>query len=325
MKPEERYGKLVHSAENAAKLGLFEEAYKRYLKAAESAISLNRMQEAYVWYFLASIYKCNSSIDDEKYLLSSLYNLYETYNKHPVDKVTVYMLGGAFGEFPAKRFVNEAIGLLALNNAKLTNMGLEEIVENLDKATKAFMEIGNDYLFYSKYLSIINKRVTANYAALISEANKAYLLGEYYSDIDPTKAVEHYMIASRAYRTARRMDIYRDVIKLIQGVRVTKKCWICGREIQGEKHFVYLDAKLGPYFEKLIEKNQDKHSIHGNKIVVCNVCYSAIDNIVQEEQRKLRQLIDRLLQLERTVYYMKKVLDAIQVGGTARNAFGGGY
>lgn len=275
----ERCENKLEDAENTARIGNFGKAAKKYYDAVDLCRSIGWEQEAQEALFLSYLYPCNQDVKDKKDLLEtdSLRKFLENASKLPPMKVTAYMPGGLYGEFDTAKLVTEARGIFYMSLG-LKAPNIEEAVKLLEKAYDLFLEIGDAPLLFSRYVSCLKRRVTGNQAALECEGHIEFAKGRRFIEVEPPKATEYLIAAAKAYRAARLYDVVKSVNARIQELRATRKCWMCGREIQSADHFKVVKADVGPYFLNLLkQRNEDMRVIDGaSRIALCNPCYSAI-------------------------------------------------
>ncbi|MEM3587926.1 MAG: hypothetical protein QXO71_11485, partial [Candidatus Jordarchaeaceae archaeon] len=188
-----------------------------------------------------------------------------------------YMPGGLYGEFDTAKFVTEARGIFYMSLG-LKSQNTEDAVKLLEKAYNLFSELGDAPLVFSRYVSCLKRRATGNQAALECEGHIEFIKGRQFMEIEPPKATEYLIAAAKAYRAARLYDVVKDVNARIQELRATRKCWMCGREIQSADHFKIVKADVGQYFVNLLRRrNEDMRVIEGaSGIALCNPCYTAV-------------------------------------------------
>lgn len=111
---------------------------------------------------------------------------------------------------------------------------------------------------------------------------------------DPSKAKEFFETAKAHFRMAKSgpEDNAEDKARKLEQLA---KCWMCGREIQGRQyHYVHLHSTITPYMRN---KFKDEHpsSTHGDEIIACMACSSAIfgtaEKIARSYYEKTRQEI----------------------------------
>lgn len=278
-KDVERCESKLEDAENTARIGDFGKAAKKYAEAVELCMNLGWEKEAQEALLLSYLYPCNQDVKDKKDLLEtgSLRKFLENASRLPPMKVTAYMPGGLFGEFDTARLLTEVRGILYMNLG-LTAPNAVDAVKLLEAAYDHFLEIGDAPLIFSRYVSCLKRRTTGNNAALECEGHIEFIKARQFMEIEPPKATENLIVAARAYRAARLYDVAKSVNNRIQELRATRKCWMCGREIQSADHFKIVKADVGSYFENLLrQRNEDMRVIDGaSRIALCNPCYSAI-------------------------------------------------
>jgi len=304
----ERCESELEDAENTARIGNFGKAAKKYLDAVEMCRKVEWEDEAAKALFLSYLYPCNQDVKDRKDLLEtgSLINFVNNASTLPPMKVVAYMPGGLYGEFDTSRILTEAKGILYMN-AGLKAGSVEEAVGLLEKASECFLQIGGAPLFFSRYISFLKRRTTGNHAALECEGQIEYINGRNFVEVEPPKAVEYLMAAAKAFRAAKLREVWQEVNKLIRGLRATRKCWMCGREVQGANHFNLVKADVGCYFEKILkDRKEDLRAIDGLlSIALCRPCYTSIyyeaDRIAKMYYDMAMQAINELAAEVRTL------------------------
>ncbi|WXG41687.1 MAG: hypothetical protein WED07_13145 [Candidatus Freyarchaeum deiterrae] len=278
-KDTERCESKLEDAENTARIGDFGKAAKKYSDSVDACRSLGWDQEAEQALLLSYLYPCNQDVKDKKDLLEtgSLRKFLENASKLPSIKVTAYMPGGLYGEFDTAKLLTEAKGTSYMSLG-LQAPNVVDAVKLLERAYDLFLEIGDSPLIFSRYVSCLKRRTTGNNAALECEGHIEFIKGRQYIEIAPPKATEYLIIAAKAYRAARLYDVGKSVRARIQELRATRKCWMCGREIQSADHFKIVKADVGAYFENLLrERNEDMRVINGTSgIALCSPCYTAV-------------------------------------------------
>jgi tetratricopeptide (TPR) repeat protein len=136
-------------------------------------------------------------------------------------------------------------------------------------------------------------------------------------DEDPSKAIELFSEAM-GYLSHLQDQATTDFVKnKLEEIGRATKCWICGRNIQGEGvHFFYLRTKLTPYIKKSYGSDAPNLIVEkegGTHIAVCRACYGAIYHLsdkisnyyYQLSMKALREvesrLTSRIEELERIV------------------------
>jgi len=116
---------------------------------------------------------------------------------------------------------------------------------------------------------------------------------------DPGKAVELYSEAMGYLSQFQDQDAANFVKSKLEKTGKATKCWICGRNIQGEDvHFVYLRTELTPYIAKnygneapniIVEKGAKTY------MAVCRTCYTSIYYLSDEISKYYYQLAIKAL------------------------------
>jgi hypothetical protein len=282
-KESEKFAKKLDDAENTARIHLFKKASKKYHDLIKTAQELEPSMVDDL-YFLSALYAVNHDISENKdpietESLQNLYNLQKTMEIH--ETLPMVLHGGFFGDYSTDRIIKEVEALLLMDNGLSSKNP-----EFLEKAADLFMEIGSAQLFFSRYVRPIGRRVTGNKAALECEAGASKIKGDAVADPQPNAAIPHYMLATRALRAARRYREESEVRAKLIGMRMTRRCWFCGRLVQGANHFTSLHANVTKYFENLlVENKEDLRVCDENMIYVCMPCASAVSNEAEKRAR----------------------------------------
>jgi len=180
--------------------------------------------------------------------------------------------GGVFGEYETDRIFAETRGLLMMNQ------GFRDLdTQVLEKAIEHFLKIGNNQLFFSRYVNVIGRRVSGNRAALECEAKAEIVRASVLEDAYPSAAIPHYMLATRALRAARRHEDENKYRQTLIGLKQVRPCWFCGRLVQGANHFRRMSSEITPYFVNLLAENkEDVRVIDNQDIHACLPCAAAI-------------------------------------------------
>ncbi len=102
-----------------------------------------------------------------------------------------------------------------------------------------------------------------------------------YEDTDPGRAVELYSEAE-SFLQQSAPDIAKLVSDKISKLGKSTKCWICGREIQGEEiNYLYLPASINEYIRSRYS-GETPYLISDGKVAVCKVCYTMIRGLSDE-------------------------------------------
>ncbi len=304
-----KFSQEIEKAENAARIRLFSKASKQYEKLAEKAREL-QPEIAIELQFYSILYRLLDEIEDGKDpmktgTVSALLRLTPQIGDR---RLVMALPGGRFGEFSTFRILRE------LKAIETMAIGLSRNDHNmLRQAVDLFMNIGDEMLIFSMYLSPLKRRITGRRAALECEGYAQVIEGARFVDEDPSAAAEYYMMAVRAFRSARLHDKEAIYQNTLIGLRVELTCWICGRRVKGASHLVWMPAQVSNYFVKLLEENkEDVRSVKPNRLVVCKPCYTAISNEALAQARKeaarvmarVQELERRLRRLESTVHTM---------------------
>ena len=293
----ERCESLLEDADNTARIGDFGKAARKYMRAVEACRRVGWEDQAVMSLFLSYLYPCNQDVKEGKDPLEtgSLARFVEGVSGLPPTRVVAYMPGGFYGEFDSSRLVTEARAILLMSEG-LRETRMERIRELLGEASSRFAEIGSEPLIFSRYVSCLKRRSTGNSAALECEGHIELIEGARVEEVEPLKAVEYMMAASRAFRAAKLRERARAINGRIRGLRTTRRCWMCGRVAQGSRHFKIVGAEVGRYFEKVLrEAGEDLRVFEDlHSIVLCRPCYTSISN---EADRIAREYFDRVMEV----------------------------
>ncbi len=270
-----KFSSELDDAENTARIRLFEKAAKKYFKLAEKASTLKK--DIY-WslMFLAHLYAINYVIAKKADPVASgaIGKFLELEEKVPEQKITIALPGSGYGEFETTRIFTELRAI-----ATLYDGFFKRNPTRVREAIPLFLQIGDEPLFYSRYIEPIKRRVTGSRAALECEARAQLIEGSRLADPDPSGAIPHYMIAVRALRAARLYEEETKQRKILTGLRTIRTCWFCGRRVQGAEHLIWMESSVSPYFINLLKQNnEDTRIVSGNRIVACQPCFKAISN-----------------------------------------------
>ena len=290
-KDREKFAKKLDNAENTARIRLFGKASKKYNDLIKTAKSIEPSMVAGLSFF-AALYIVNQDISDSKdpILTGSfqrLFNLRESISSSQI--LPMALPGGFFGEQDTHRVFKECEAILLMDNGINSRDP-----ETLRKAAQIFLEIGSNPLFFSRYTRPLGRRMTGNRAALECEAQSSIIKGDALADAYPNAAIPNYMVATRALRAARRYEEESKLRAKLIGMRLIRRCWFCGRLVQGHNHIVGLDSKVTKYFENLLEQNKEDLRVYeGNTIFACLPCATALSN---EADKRARVYYENVMQ-----------------------------
>jgi hypothetical protein len=224
--------------------------------------------------FLAELYSVNHDISKQSDPIEtgSLHELNALSTMIPNTSLTMALPGGIFGEYETDRIFAETRGILMMNQ------GFRDMnTQVLENAIEHFLKIGNNQLFFSRYVPVIGRRVTGNRAALECEAKAEIVRASVLEDAYPSSAIPHYMLATRALRAARRHEDESKYRQILIGLKQVRPCWFCGRLVQGNNHFKRLPSEITPYFVNLLaDSKEDTRVIDKQEIYACLPCAAAI-------------------------------------------------
>lgn len=269
----QKLSKNLEKAENAARIRLFGKASSQF----DSLIKFAQSVEPSLipgFIFLSHLYLVNQDVSNNKDPLTTG-SLRRLVGLGPTtDDITLVMAlpGGVYGEYPVQRVFAEARGILMMEQ------GLrEKNPEVLEHAIKHFLDIDKNHLFFSRYVHVIGRRVTGRGAALDCEAQSNIIRASGIEDVNPSGAIPYYMLATRALRAARRKEEESKHRETLIGLKKVRRCWFCGRLVQGANHFKNFPSNVTPYFQNLLVENKEDLRVYEEEtIVACQPCASAI-------------------------------------------------
>lgn len=288
-KERAKFAKNLDNAKNTARIRLFKKASKKYQELAKAAESIEPSMVSGL-NFLSALYAVNDDIANKKdpVQTGSLYKLSTLEGTTTKEELPMVLPGGVFGELDTERVLLEIKALLRMDEGMTS--GNEDAFK---EAISIFLELGSSQLLYSRYVRPLQNRMAANRAALECEARSQIIKGKALADGYPNAAIPHFMIATRALRAARRYDDERKYRETLIGLRMVRRCWVCGRQVQGQNHFTTFRSSITEYFKSLLVQNKEDLRVYdGESIVVCTPCASAI---TKEADRIARVYSDRLV------------------------------
>ena len=293
-KERDKFSKKLDDAENTARIRLFGKASKKYAGLIKSAQALEpSMVEGLQ--FLSVLYLVNEDISkkNDPIVSGSFYKLCQMQPSTKEQSLPMALPGGIFGSFETNRVFAEVTAILKMDEGMSTGNQ-----DAFNEAIDIFLQIGNAPLYFSRYVRPLQSRITGSRAALECEARSQILKGAALADIYPNAAIPHYMIATRALRAARKYNVESKYRKILIGLRMVRRCWICGRLVQGANHFKNMDASVTGYFEYILKENkEDLRVIDGSAIVACMPCSTAITT----EAERIAQIYHDRLSREITI------------------------
>jgi hypothetical protein len=269
----QNFSKALQKAENAARIRLFDKASSQYRNLIETA---NSLEPSMVngFQFLTELYSVNNDISTKKDPVEtgSFRSLNTLSTSIPNTVLTMVLPGGVFGEYETDRIFAETRGIL------LMAQGFRDMnTQVLENAIEHFLKIGNNQLFFSRYVNVIGRRISGNKAALECEAKSEIVRASVLEDAYPSAAIPHYMLATRALRAARSHDDENKYRQILIGLKQVRPCWFCGRLVQGANHFRRMSSEITPYFVNLLaEKKEDTRVTDKQGIYACLPCATAI-------------------------------------------------
>lgn len=315
-KDKERFSKKLDDAENTARIRLFAKASKKYAGLVKSARLIEpEMVDGLT--FLAALYAANQDARDMKDPLQtgSFERLLKIQDSTQKQTLPMALPGGFFGSCETTRVFKE-IRAIALMDAGVTTGNTDALKE----AMEVFLEIGGNPLFFSRYVRPLQRRVTGNRAALECEARRNIIKGNALSDVYPNAAIPHYMVATRALRAARKYDEETRLRERLIGLRMVRRCWFCGRLVQGANHFVRLPSKVTQYFENLLKENKEDLRVYdGEAIYACVPCAVALSKESEKHAIAYYEKASREIQVLRS--HVQRLTETIETmllptGGT---------
>ncbi len=300
----EKLSKELEKAENSARIHQFDKAASRYGKLAKMASDVQpQLVDEFVFY--QKLYSVNHDIVEkrdplETGQLDSLDSLQSNFGNK---SLVMALPGGIFGEYDTSRVFDETRGIILLRQGQN-----ERNPDLLQSAIDKFLHIGKSQLFFGRYVKVIGRRISGTRAALECEAIGHVIRATAIADANPSGAIPHLLLATRAFRAARRNDLESRYRLELVGLRKVRKCWFCGRTVQGANHFRLMKSKMSSYFSNLLESTkEDMRVFEEDSIVACLPCAEAIgheaDRIAQyyySLAMKRLESIDRQLQQLRT-------------------------
>jgi tetratricopeptide (TPR) repeat protein len=116
---------------------------------------------------------------------------------------------------------------------------------------------------------------------------------------DPGKAVELYSEAMGYFSQVQDQATINFVKSNLEKTGKASKCWICGRNIQGEDiHFVYLHTELTPYIRKSYGNDAPNLIVEREAktyVAVCRTCYGVIYHLSDKISNYYYQLAMKAL------------------------------
>jgi hypothetical protein len=302
----QRFSKALQKAENAARIRLFNKASSQYQKLIKVAKSLEPSMES-GFRFLTELYSLNHDISqmNDPVDTGSLRKLNALSTSMTNSVLTMALPGGVFGDFETDRIFAETRGILMMDQGIR-----DKDTKVLEHAIEHFLQIGKEPLFFSRYVSVIGRRITGNRAALECEAKAEIVRASELEDANPSAAIPHYMLATRALRAARRREDESKYRRILQGLKKVRPCWFCGRLVQGANHFRQMPSEITPYFEKLlVDNNEDIRVLDDQTIHVCNPCAAAITKEADRIASHYKDyLLERIANLAEQISIMKEIM-----------------
>lgn len=156
--------------------------------------------------------------------------------------------------------------------------------------------LGQKLITYA-YLSSDPFTDTADTRWALHEGRARWYRAEAQLASDPLAAADEIAEAVRAFRRAGHKEGEREAELLLTNLRLSRTCWMCGREMHGQNvYYYYLPAGVRPYHEALLAKsNQDMKTLvrEQGTVAVCSICR---DLIVIQAQVMAEQMFQQLIQ-----------------------------
>ncbi|MFW9965256.1 MAG: hypothetical protein ACFFCX_16910 [Candidatus Sifarchaeia archaeon] len=302
----QKFSKALQKAENAARIRLFDKASSQYNNLIDTAKSL-QPDLANGFQFLTELYSVNHDVSKQKDPIEtgSMRRLNSLSTSIPNIVLTVALPGGVFGDYETDRIFSETRGILMMDQGIR-----DKDTKVLKHAIEHFLKIGKAPLFFSRYVNVIGRRVSGNRAALECEAKSELIVASSLEDANPSAAIPHYMLATRALRAARRDEDENKYRQILIGLKKVRPCWFCGRTVQGENHFRRMATDATPYFENLlIENKEDLRVLDSQEIYACTPCASAITKEADRIALHYRDaLLKRIEVLSQQINQLQEVL-----------------
>jgi hypothetical protein len=293
-KAQTKFTKKLDDAENTARIRLFGKAAKKYRGLVKDAKSIEPSMITGLE-FLSVLYEVNEDISKKKdpIVTGTLLKLGNLQSSSQNQSLSMALPGGIFGSYETDDIFSEIKAILRMDEGMTTGNQ-----DAFNESIQLFLEIGNSQLYFSRYVRPLRGRITGSRAALECEARSQIIKGAALADCYPNAAIPHYMIATRALRAARKTKSELKYRRILIGLKMVRRCWICGRLVQGDNHFTNMDSPISEYFEYILKENkEDLRVFEGNRIVACTPCYGAISREADRIARRYYELVTREINL----------------------------
>ncbi len=108
------------------------------------------------------------------------------------------------------------------------------------------------------------------------------------AQMDPEKAVELLQETYGNFRLGEATEKAAEVQNLSHKFATTAKCWVCGREIQGQDlHFRYYEARITPYYRAVVESESEEQKVEllDEGLPLCTTCGSMLSELADSYAR----------------------------------------
>ncbi|ADV64848.1 hypothetical protein [Desulfurococcus mucosus] len=319
---EEEYGKAL----NERNKGNLDGAVEHFNKAAEIASASGDQglkAKGALAAAMASIYSLVKS-PSEAALKQAMASLRSLNPEAELDLALPYRVkaGELYRELEA---LSAYLTLPRIDIGKLRGMKpgeLDELSKRYEEAAGILLQYGRDKFLLEDLLKLDTPQKTALRLLALSRLMKAVLAERE----DPGRAVELYTEAVGYLSSIADQRYSATASKWLEKAGKSTKCWICGRDMQGEDvHFVYLPATITPYIAKRYGEeapNMLVESGGGQYIAVCTACYTAMYNLGDAISRHYYELAMKAL--EDAVRRLQMEIDALRNECRARWVAGAG-
>lgn len=225
-------------------------------------------------------------------------------------------IGSAIEFMPADKLANEleARCVEAEINALKADSPPEFVAAAHEKARDKFALIRSERLITYAHQGNDQFHETAESRFFLHSGKASWYRALPKLGVDPAAAADELSRAVMFYRRAGDHQSEEQVAQTLANLRITRTCWVCGREMQGQGvHFDYLPTTVLPYHMTVLEKSKQDASTalpDASRVAVCVVCKDLIlsqarqiaDALIQElVQEKLVPMAHRVDQLSDAV------------------------
>jgi hypothetical protein len=297
---KERFDEEFQSGINDRNKGNIDGAIEHFRKAADIARHSKepelRLKGALAT-VMANVYQMlkQPSIDSFENLKSSLQELVKLNPDEALNLALPY-------EIKASELLQEIDALKDLYSLPQFTLELDKYDNPLSTADK-YETVAQRLLSYGRESFLIQDLLKLEKPISIAFRLLAYsrILRAYaVVDEDPGKAVELYSEAMGYISQVQDQSTINFVKDKLEKTGRATKCWICGRNIQGEDvHFVYLRTELTPYIRKSYGNDAPNLTVDRNgkiHVAVCRACYGAIYHLSDKISNYYYQLAMKALE-----------------------------